>query len=353
VPRPGKNIVKRGDAFYFRFKVKGKSIRRSLGTNLTEARHQAAILRQQLRQGIVQPEPADQTLATFSNRWITEYVAQRRNPKGVELARQRLRDYVLPVLGSLEPGQVKTHHLRQLRASCEAARLAPLTVRHVLTDTRCLLRYAKEVELTDTVPSFGTVFPAIPEEAPKSLTDAEVDLILNGMSDRHGFVVRLALETGIRWGELKRLQWRHVIWKPRPYLVLEHTKSKKVRRVPLSAVAVGLLEQEKRQTSSVLVSPLRMKNPCSIYYRSEKRTGFKWHFHQLRHTFATRWLNRGGSKEALQKILGHSTIRLTERYGHLSDDSVFEEAERLDQGHTQGHRAALERQASVLKSSAH
>jgi integrase len=55
----------------------------------------------------------------------------------------------------------------------------------------------------------------------------------------------------------------------------------------------------------------------------------KWYFHQLRHTFACRWLERGGSKEALQRILGHSTIRLTERYGELSDDAVFGEAKRL------------------------
>jgi hypothetical protein len=56
------------------------------------------------------------------------------------------------------------------------------------------------------------------------------------------------------------------------------------------------------------------------------QVGFYWTFHQLRHTFACRWLDAGGSKEALQKILGHSTITMTERYGHLSDESVFAEA---------------------------
>jgi site-specific recombinase XerC len=54
-----------------------------------------------------------------------------------------------------------------------------------------------------------------------------------------------------------------------------------------------------------------------------------WHFHRLRHTLACRWLEAGGSKEALQKILGHSTIRLTERYGALSDEAVFSEMRRI------------------------
>jgi len=40
-------------------------------------------------------------------------------------------------------------------------------------------------------------------------------------------------------------------------------------------------------------------------------------------------LEAGGSKEVLQKILGHTTIKMTERYGRLSDDAVFAEAQEL------------------------
>lgn len=46
-------------------------------------------------------------------------------------------------------------------------------------------------------------------------------------------------------------------------------------------------------------------------------------------TFANRYLERGGSVEALREILGHSTVRLTERYGKLRPHVVAAEAARM------------------------
>jgi integrase len=106
-------------------------------------------------------------------------------------------------------------------------------------------------------------------------------------------------------------------------LVVSQTKSRKVRRVPLSPGTY----RELRMRVGKLV-PFEDSDRFNHHVR--KLSGVdRFHIHQTRHTFACQWLERGGSLASLQQILGHASVVTTQRYARLSDEHVRAEAERL------------------------
>jgi integrase len=176
--------------------------------------------------------------------------------------------------------------------------------------------------------------PRLQERPPDRLTDEQAAQ-LAALEAPYGFVCRLALGTGLRWGELCRAQASDVkrvrvqgSGEEQRYLEISHTKSKRVRRVPLSPE----LAAELRGRVGRLV-PYATGSPGSFATQVRRLTGTEgFHVHQMRHTFACQWLERGGSLAALQQVLGHASITTTQRYARLSDEAVMREAGRLSGG---------------------
>jgi site-specific recombinase XerD len=97
-----------------------------------------------------------------------------------------------------------------------------------------------------------------------------------------------------------------------------------------------ILEEQMEKTDSELVFPDEDGQMRSNDFRTEmknaaKKAGLrKIRFHDLRHTFASNFVIKGGNLLSLQKILGHSTISMTLRYAHLAPDFMASEIEVLD-----------------------
>ncbi len=165
------------------------------------------------------------------------------------------------------------------------------------------------------------LLPRVQERPPDRLMDDEVAALAR-LPEPFGFVIRLGLGTGLRWGELCRAQATDV---ERDMLVVSQTKSGRVRRIPLSPELLA----EVRERVGRLVG-FSAENPGG-YARAVRRLSgaSRFHVHQLRHTFACRWLERGGSLAALQQILGHSSVVTTQRYARMDEDAVRDEARKV------------------------
>lgn len=168
-------------------------------------------------------------------------------------------------------------------------------------------------------------------------------------------VVCGALLTGTRQAELVGLKKDAVDMSAR-VIILTRTKSNKVRRVPFGDAAAKVLEEAMAASPCeyVFVSsrgePYTADGLRAIFRRAVRRAEIpNFRYHDLRHTLATRLRRSGTDLDALQQILGQSTLAMVMRYAHIGEDTVREAmaslpAPRLPEAKPSGKGEAKRRQ---------
>ncbi|AOR65091.1 tyrosine-type recombinase/integrase [Pectobacterium wasabiae] len=164
-----------------------------------------------------------------------------------------------------------------------------------------------------------------PEREMAWLTSEQITQLLvaceNHKNEELTLIVKVCLSTGSRWNEAAKLKSSQLS----PYkITFINTKGKKNRTVPIS----DQLYQELISRNGKPFSPCYKQ-----FYRVVRMAGIELPegqmTHVLRHTFASHFMMNGGNIIVLQRILGHSDIRVTMRYAHFAPDHL-EDAIRLN-----------------------
>lgn len=161
------------------------------------------------------------------------------------------------------------------------------------------------------------------------LTDEEERRLLEGCCDHMKDLVTFALNTGMRLGEILNLKWANVDLKSGTIKV-EFTKSGKTRIVPMNQTLRKMLARpRKRGEVYVFTNPAsrdRFRETKRSFRTGCRKAGIEGlRFHDLRHTFASRLVRNGVDIGTVRKLLGHSTLLITQRYIH-SDESMLRSA---------------------------
>jgi len=189
------------------------------------------------------------------------------------------------------------------------------------------LRYLSEDEINKLLAECSRQVIKLPSKKSrtKSVKRADVDYLRN--------IVECAINSGMRKEEVLSLKWKQI----RDGLIyLDKTKGKKKRQVPINktlAQLFGTVRKKQGLTSEYVFvyQGKRIKDVKTAYNAALKRAGIlDANFHTLRHTFASHFVMRGGSLKALQEMLGHSNIKTTMRYAHLSQEHKKEAVKLLD-----------------------
>lgn len=154
----------------------------------------------------------------------------------------------------------------------------------------------------------------------------------------------VALNTGLRWGEILGLDWSAVdlpykniridqVFDEKIGRLRANTKSGRIRYVGINDTLHEVFSSMK-QKSSDLVFPNQAGKPIDRrtfrprhFLKDMEESGVpRIPFHGLRHTFATQFMENGGNIFDLQKLLGHSTLSMTDVYAHFSPDHASKRA---------------------------
>jgi integrase len=166
------------------------------------------------------------------------------------------------------------------------------------------------------------------------LMEADIEKLLNSCSPHLLPIVEIALHTGMRKGEILGLQWDQV---RDGFIYLHETKSGKSRQIPLDSRATQVLKdlqvKNKWKSPYVFVGPdgNRLLDVKKGFAGACRRAGIEdFHFHDLRHTFASHLVMKGANLKAVQRLLGHSDSKMTDRYSHLSPAHLRETVNLMD-----------------------
>ena len=127
----------------------------------------------------------------------------------------------------------------------------------------------------------------------------------------------------MRGGEILSLRWEQV---RNGFIYLAKTKTKNPREIPINDDLAEMFKEIRKEqglsSRNVFVYNSRVVQKVHKGFKAAlKRAGIEdFRFHDLRHTFASHVIMRGGSMKDVQELLGHKTMTMTLRYAHLSQE---------------------------------
>ena len=294
--------------------------------------------------------------------WIDTYKkSQCRNTTLATYDRMYHR-WISPEIGKMQLKNLTNLQLQRIINNLESRGMRELA-RAVLTN---MLKYATQCEIVckNVALNLNIYRPGDEDEEAEFLTDEEIKIIFKYSEGQTiNDIFRLALQTGMRVGEIIGLTWENVDFKNntihivQQLVTVEDPETGKwvnevhppktlagIRDVPMTKEARNVLKKQREKNNMIefrnktdYVFLTRNHTPqfrASISKMSDRlRDKIKKDYpdfvnfspHTFRHTFATRMIMAGVKPKVLQKILGHKQLQTTmDLYCHVADQQIFE-----------------------------
>lgn len=294
---------------------------------------------------------ADKTLAELLDKYLKEHSTPNKAASTVKNDTAMVEE-MKEFFGNVLLQDVTPSLISAYKAKCREKELAPATINH----RRTLLRHAfnlaiKEWQWCQKNPVERVSRDKVKNERDRWLTHEEEKKLLEccvlhptrkdntvEVSYRLQEIVLFALNTGMRQDEILSLEWPNADLFRKTILVVKSKNGEK-RTIPMNQKVFELLKSKARanQNDNKIVfaseagTKILRRNLMRSFYNARDRAKIAdFHFHDLRHTFATRLAQAGIDLYQISKLLGHKDIKMTQRYAHHCPDSLRSGVEVLD-----------------------
>lgn len=336
-----------GKTYYLRYRdARRKQHQHRIGDAAGISFDQARTAAQTVRARVILGEnPAEEkkalraipTLEDFARSYL-DYVKGAK--RSWDLDESFLRNHVLPRWGKRHLDEVRQQDIINLQHGMRASGYAPATANRIVILTRYMWNLGKKWKVpgTETNPASGIELFEENNKRERFLTAEEVQRLVACVRESDNpqlqYIVPLLLLLGCRKRELLDSQWSHFDLERRTWRI-PLSKNGKARHVPLSADVLAIMAQVPRWDDCpyVVPNPKTKKPYVSFFYSwdtARKQAGLpEVRVHDLRHSTASFLVNSGRSLYEVQKILGHTQLKTTQRYAHLSQETLLEAVDSL------------------------
>jgi len=351
------SIYKRGKIYWYKFMWNGEMVRESTRqpnqntARQMEAAHRASLAKGEV--GIRDKKPA-MTLSEFCRKRFAPWA---ESSSSLKTWRDFYRVGVMAIqayspLASLTLDAITTERIADFASHRQAQGMKVATVNASLRILRRVLRIAEEWDELERAPRVRMLSGESHRE--RVITPEEEARYLASANSLLSEIATVLVDTGLRPEECYRLLWDSITWVNgrNGTLLVTHGKTKAARRVlPMTPRVRHTLETRWNAngrpsegyiwpalTKSEHIEPSSLKKQHSKALKLSKVRPFV--LYSLRHTFLTRLGQSGCDVWTLARVAGHSSIAISARYVHPSEDAVLAAMERLG-GHNSRHNARL------------
>ena len=286
-------------------------------------------------------EKASQDALSFSEFFHTEYLPAAEGSKHKESIRREkslFKVWISSTIGNIPLKAISPMDIERLKKRMQDAGKAPRSIEYCLAVVRQVFSRARLIGFYEEAsPTSKVKKPRFDNRRMRFLNQQEVKALLEALythsPDLHDQAL-LGLYAGLRAGEIFRLTWGDVDMN-RKIMTLRDTKSGKTRTAYMTKSISEMLEKKGQGFPGDFVFSSRIgtqiERPSVTFGRVVKEIGlndgrddrrYKITFHSLRHTYASMLVENGTDIFTVKNLLGHSCITQTERYAHLSPETL-------------------------------